>query len=489
MRHIPPFLKILPLVILGIVLGEWLVIDWWVAAIGAAVCTLSAYLLMSRKEGSLYAACAIILWSLATTELRTPYTIPEPDAPEILTATITSYPTTSSTSRWQRCDARVEFGGKERTIILHADTAIRLTISERGVLCGYLNPLPGGSYGRLMSRKGYVGELWATSEADWVPTGEKRTSLTILGRRMQHSMVERIERLGLGRDEEAVVSAMLTGWRGDMTPSLRRSYARSGSSHLLAISGLHMGLVAMLVLGCCWLLPIISRRGHIIRCAVAILIMLLYAFATGLSPSVLRATLMFCIAQLALAYGSAKSAINLLAAAASVMLLVNPNNLFDISFQLSFVAVVGIAIGFGPLMELSGATQSRRPLRALWGVVLVGLTSTIATLPLVGHTFSTVSLVGLFLNPFVIVTAEIIVLLGFIWVTLPLGFLQPIASVLIGGAAALQNRLVEGASGLSWAALEVELPAWLVVVCYLLMGAGVILSLVWKEKKVWKIGK
>jgi competence protein ComEC len=257
----------------------------------------------------------------------------------------------------------------------------------------------------------------------------------------------------------------------------------------LAISGLHVGLVAMLVLGFCWLLPIATRRGHILRSVVAILTMLLYAFATGLSPSVVRATLMFCTAQMALAYGSAKSSLNLLTAAATVMLIVNPNNLFDISFQLSFLAVVGITLGFGPLMELTGATHSRRPIRALWGVVIVGLTSTIATLPLVGHTFSTVSLVGIFLNPLVIVTAEIIVLLGFIWVTLPLGFLQPVASTLIQGAAELQNRLVEGAGSLSWAALEVEIPAWVVVLSYLLMATGIIVSLLWKEKKVWKIGR
>lgn len=487
MRSLPPFVKILPLIIAAILLGEVIELRWWVAAIGAALCTLYALLLEERKESSVIIAMAVVLWALATTELRKPHNVADPSRPSEYCATITSHPTLSG--RWQRCDADVLIDGQQRKIILRADTTITIHIGQQGTLYGYLNPLPEGSYGELMLRRGYVGQLWAGSREDWHPTGEQVGTIGIWGRECQQAMVERIERLSLADKEEAIVEAMLTGWRGDITPELRSSYSRAGSSHLLAISGLHIGLVAMLVWWLCWFVPITTRRGHIIRNIIASALILLYALFSGLSPSALRATIIFVVAQMALANGTSKSAINLLSGAASVMLIINPNNLYDISFQLSFVAVVGISLGYGPMMKYMGGEECHRWLRNLMGVVIVGLCSTIATLPLVAHTFSIVSLVGLFLNPLVILTAEIIVLLGFIWVTLPLDFLRPIMSTLIGGAAGLQNRLAEGAANLPWSALEVEIPRWIVTLCYLLMAAGIVVSLLWKERKVWRVGK
>lgn len=484
MRSLPPFLKILPLVIIGILLGEAIEVRWWVAALGAALCTLMAIRLKRESWGGVYIAAATLLWSLTATSLRHTPTIADPAHPAEYSATITSYPTTSGC--WQRCDAELDEWGE---IILWADTTLTLSIGERGTLWGYLNPLPEGSYGALMSRRGYVGQLWATSEEDWVPTGESVHSTLIAGRNLQHSLVERIERLDLPGDEEAVVEAMLVGWRGDVTHELRESYSRAGSSHLLAISGLHIGLVAMLIWWLCWLLPITSRKGHIVRNILATSLILLYTLLSGLSPSAVRAAIIFVVAQMALVYGTSKSAINLLTGAASVMLLLNPNNLYDISFQLSFVAVVGISLGYAPLMDMVAERGSRRWLRSLAGVVVVGLCSTVATLPLVAHTFSVVSLVGIFLNPLVILTAEIIVLLGFIWVTLPLDCLQSAMSSLIGGAASLQNRVVEGVAAMPWSALEVTMPHWVVVGSYLLMGVGIAVSLVWKDRKRWRVGK
>lgn len=483
MRNIAPFIKLLPFVILGILLGQVVTIRTWVVAIGAVLCTFMGYRLRSRWHGSLYTAVAVMLWALTTTSLRAPETITPTSTPQEFTATITSHPTLSG--RWQRCDGEILIEGESKKILLNIDTASYAVIGQRGTLYGYLNALPEGSYGDLMSRRGYVGQVWATQKGDWVATDEA-TSPTIATRRLQQSLVERIERLGLGEKEEAVVEAMLLGWRGGITREMREDYSRAGASHLLAISGLHVGIVAMLVWWLCWLLPLTSPRGHLTRNLIAIGVMLLYATITGLSPSVVRATLMFCTAQVALLYGSSKSALNLLAGAVTVMLLVNPNNLFDISFQLSVVAVVGIAIGFKPMMSVLGEGGSGW-LRTLKGVVVVGLCSTIATLPLVAHTFGTVSLVGIFLNPIVILTAEIIVLMGFIWVTLPLDFLAPLFRSLIGGAAELQNGVAEVASSLRWSAAEVNLPGWMVVVCYLLMAAGVVVAMIWKEKKEWKI--
>lgn len=484
MRHIPPFLKILPFVLLGIVLGRAIDVDVWWVVVGATISSLLGYLLRRLWAGELYTALAVILWALCATLIRTPQSIITDPTVVTLHTTITSTPYTSG--RWQRADGEVVVEGKSHKVLLCADTTLSLSLGEVGRGRGYLRPLPEGSYGRLMHHRGYIGTLYISSPTDWHSKGST-SSLTITARRVQHALSERIDRLGLGRSESAIVKAMLLGERSEIESSQRDDYSRAGASHLLAISGLHIGIVTMLVWWMCWLLPITGRRGHIVRNIISSLVMILYAFVTGLSPSVVRATVMFVVAQMALAYGTSRTSVGTLAGALTMMLLLNPNNLYDISFQLSAVAVIGIVLGFRPAMELFGGESGGRLRRTLTGVVVVGICSTLATLPLVAHTFGTMSLVGIFLNPIVILTAEIIVLGGFIWVSLPFGWLAPVAKAVIGTAAWLQNRVVEYAATLSWSAVEISLPEWVVVVCYVAMGAGVLYSMVYKERRKWRV--
>ncbi len=481
MCNLPPFLKILPFVVIGILLGGRITVAPLWLVVAAAGLTLCALLLRRKWVGECYIAAAIIVWAAAITILRTPHTIEKPSAPTEHHLTITTTP--STLGRWQRCEAKLRGGGEK--ILLRADTLVAISLGEQGAAWGYLNPLPEGSYGSLMARRGFLGTLYITSPTDWSPTGEAHT-LEITARRVQHNLASRIDSLHLGADERAVVKAMLLGERGEITPALRQSYSCTGTSHLLAISGLHAGIVAMVVWWLCWLLPLVGRRGHIVRNIVAMVAMVLYAFVTGLSPSVVRATVMFVVAQMALSYGSRTTSHNLLAAAVAMMLLVNPNNLYDVSFQLSVVAVTGIAIGYAPAMEVIGDT-SRRWLRWLWSVVVIGLCSTLATLPIVAHTFGVVSLVGLVLNPVVIVSAQIIVMCGLIWVTLPWGFWEPLARALIGGAAGLQNLVVEHTATLPRVAVESTIPRWVVLLTYGAMVVVVILAATNKKKREWKV--
>ena len=189
---------------------------------------------------------------------------------------------------------------------------------------------------------------------------------------------------------------------------------------------------------------------------------------------------MFCILQLSLAEGGGRSPLNVLCGALAVMLIANPNNLYDISFQLSAVAVSGIMLGYGPLMERMKSKW--RPVNWVWGVVLVGLCSTLATLPIVSNTFGVVAPAGIVLNPVVILTANVIVLGSLVWVLLPFDFLRGVFQFVVGGAAELQNRCVEVVSGWNWATLEVRLPDWLTIVCYVVM-VGVIVALPMAKKE------
>lgn len=141
---------------------------------------------------------------------------------------------------------------------------------------------------------------------------------------------------------------MTAGDRSGITPELRAAYSRSGLSHLLAVSGLHTGIVFALVNLLLWWLPLL-RRGHLLRNLLAAACIWIYVAAAGFPPSAVRAAVMFTMLQSALASASEYNGLNALAAAAFGMLLWNPAWLGDISFQLSFAAVAAILAWGVPL--------------------------------------------------------------------------------------------------------------------------------------------
>lgn len=116
---------------------------------------------------------------------------------------------------------------------------------------------------------------------------------------------------------------MTAGDRRSLSPALRAAYSRSGTSHLLAVSGLHVGIVFLLANLLLWWLPLF-RHGHILRNIAVILLIWLYAATTGFPPSVVRAALMFSVLQFALASSSEYVGMNTLAGVAFVMLLSIP---------------------------------------------------------------------------------------------------------------------------------------------------------------------
>lgn len=479
-----PFVKILPLVVVGIVLGEAIDVRWWVTALAAAVC-LAGGVIFRNKSGisNTYTAFAILFVAMTTTTLRTtPLDLPY-DHPIECTATIVTIPTLNG--HRHRCEGRVELAEGVRTVEINADTALHARLGERLALRTILRELPEGSYGELLKRRGISGRCYVDHKEDWSPLERENKGGGIAFARAQEWLLGRFDRLGLEDNTDAICRAMAFGHRGDMSRTLRTNYSRAGAAHLLAISGLHIGIVAMLVWALCGLLPLASQRGHIWRNVICAAVMVGYALFTGGSPSVIRATLMFCIVQLALIDGGGRSALNVLCGALAVMLVANPNNLYDISFRLSAAAVGGIMLGYGPLMELMKSKW--RALNWVWGVVIVGLCSTLATLPIVSNTFGVVAILGVVLNPVVILTANVIVLGSLVWVLLPIDFLGGVFRFVVGGAAELQNRCVEVVSSWDWAVAEVGIPAWLTVVCYVAMVALVAtLPMAKMEKRVWK---
>lgn len=476
--RVVPLLRALVPMTAGVVFGTLVPVPLYVWITAAVVCALSAWLTLHlRAFPTLYVTLAILFFGAALAHAHTP----EPVVPQskrvwmevLLTDNPTrregarSAPAHGVVTRWQP-DGTTPSGkwrsARER-LLVSLDTMWRMTAGDRVVFRGYINPVSdtANSYSRLMRARGYTGRTYISqySRPTVTSTGTKTPGLW--AKKLQSTATSRLQRLQLPPDGIAVASAMTTGDRASITPTLRRAYSRTGASHLLAVSGLHVGIVFLIINALFYMLPL-ARGGHIAKNIAAVVAIWSYAVLSGGSPSAIRAAFMFTGAQIALAASQTRSPVNIMCGTATVMLAVRPGLLFDISFQLSFIAVAAIMAWFGPLYRLVASRW--RVLNALWATLLVGFTASVATMPLVSHTFGILSPAGIVLNPLVIITAHLTVVFSLLWIAAPVPWLESVFRWLVGGPAWLQNRTVELVSAVPGAAVEWTMPLWGVFAAY-----------------------
>ena len=214
--------------------------------------------------------------------------------------------------------------------------------------------------------------------------------------------------IGLSDDEMAVAVAMALGDKSRITNDLRDIYSISGASHVLALSGLHLGIIYMLfsvLLG--------VRRRSVLREVLIILGIWSYALFTGLSPSVVRASLMITVYSFVGLVGRDRMSLNALSFTAIVMLLSNPLCLYDVGFQMSFLAVMAILIFYKPLYALVPAAflEQHRWAKWVWAMVVVSCSAQLGVAPLTAYYFGRFSTYFLLTNFFVIPLATVILYL------------------------------------------------------------------------------
>ena len=438
-----PMVKLLAPFAAGIALAGTYELPLWFLA-GAFVCTGVVALLL--RSGA--AAAAMLLTAgFAAAQLRTPEVSVPREVYTLYEIVVEGFPV--ERARYSSADAVVtawrnpadgHWNASDARIRLYADSLTELRAGERIRCRGTVRPFRGGaeSYRRLMERRGYAGTLWIGERA-------------ILDRKMLHAAnlhrraVERLERLPMKPEARAVVEAMAAGERRGIPADLRTAYSRSGLSHLLAVSGLHTGIVFVVINVLLWWLPLL-RRGHLLKNILAAAAVWLFVAAAGFPPSAVRAAVMCTLLQTALASASEYVGMNALATAAFGMLLWNPNWIGDISFQLSFLAVAGILVWGVPLCRR--CRTRRRWLNAVIDAYLIGLTATLATAPLVSHVFGVVPLAGLLINPAAILIAGVVVFGGALWMLLPVGWLAPLFGAVTGKAAEAINFLARATAAL-----------------------------------------
>ncbi len=306
-------------------------------------------------------------------------------------------------------------------------------------------------YAQYLARRGVRCVVWAdrpeavqhTGRRVWLPWREWRAKL--------RDVCDATLRSTLSPQTLPLARTLLLGDRSGVTDQVRQAFVESGTMHLLAISGLHVGILASLF----WCLARLFNLPNARAACLVGLAVATYAFVTDVRPPVLRASLLLALATGAVVWGRPVLSVNLLGATACVLLWLSPTDVFDPGAQLSFLAVLALLWAASAGRARREARGARRVFELGWrGVVRqwAGWTTRwlseayrmsgavwLATAPLVAYWFNVVSPVGLLLNVLLIPLVVLTLWLGFL--LLLCGPVVPFAARPVGVAF---DRLLRG---------------------------------------------
>ena len=168
-------------------------------------------------------------------------------------------------------------------------------------------------------------------------------SITDYAETIREALNKRLQKLPFKPIELAFIKALLLGQRQDITADVYEDYAKAGAVHILAISGLHIGIL-LLILQFIMKPLLYFRHGKFVRLLLILCVLWSFAIIAGLSPSVVRAVMMFSMFAIVRGLKRTSNSLNTLAVSAFILLLVRPEFCFDVGFQLSYAAVASIII-------------------------------------------------------------------------------------------------------------------------------------------------
>jgi competence protein ComEC len=228
---------------------------------------------------------------------------------------------------------------------------------------------------------------------------------------VRRSLLDQIDRT-VGGDEGEFLKGLLIGERSGLSYSLRDAFVRSGTAHVLAVSGSNVAVIAAIVL----LLLQFVRANRWVRAVLTCVAVVFYMLLTGGQPPVVRAGIMAIVLLGAGLVQERPNTLNSLGIAAGLILLLDPRQLFDVGFELSFAAVFSIVLLYPPMRtridRWTAGLWMRRLARPPLRLVALSLAATIGTLPLSAMWFGSVSIIGLLANIVVVPAVGVSVVLG-----------------------------------------------------------------------------
>jgi len=250
------------------------------------------------------------------------------------------------------------------------------------------------------------------NSGEWLKIGNSQNKLFSLTYQISGYLGNVIDESNLNEKNKSIAKALLIGQKDDLDKEVLRTYSSAGAMHVLAVSGLHVGIVMMILM---FILKPIKRvkQGKLFFIFTVLFGVWFYAFVTGLSPSVLRSSLMFSFIVVGKELERETSVYQSIFVSALLLLLFDPFVLFKVGFQLSYLAVLGVVYIQPKLYRL--IYTKHKFLDYLWQISSVSIAAQISTFPLGLYYFHQFPNFFLVSNLVVIPLAGIILVLGILY--------------------------------------------------------------------------
>jgi competence protein ComEC len=344
----------------------------------------------------------------------------------------------------------------------------------------------GFDYAKYMFKQGIIYSAYSSGN-NWIKADSgKITFIEKVGFTCKTSLLNLLKKAGLKGNDFAVASALTIGYRADLDKEIRQAYSTTGTTHILAVSGMHVGLLYF-VLG--FFLGFLDKfkPGKIMKPVLLIGIVWFYAFLSGLCPSILRSALMITFIGFGQTLGRQSFIFNSIAGSAFLLLLFDPLQVADVGFQLSYSAVIGIVIFYPYIYKWFQFKNVF--LDQVWQLTSVSIAAQLLTFPLTVYYFKQFPILFILSNILAIpistiamYAALLLVCVSFIPFTIQIiGFvLKVMVNLLNLTVLWIEHIPYSYVSGLSFSATEVVLWYFLIVnfSLFLIMRKGLFLMMV-----------
>ncbi len=264
-------------------------------------------------------------------------------------------------------------------------------------------------YRRFLRTKGISIQAYVKTGQWEIISRNEQNPLVALALSLRKSLLDIFRNNKMEGREFAVGAALLLGYVDEIDPRLIKEYSATGAMHILSVSGMHVGIIFVVLEK---LLAFLKRfkYGIAIKTSLVILFIWFYAMLTGLSPAVLRAAAMLSLVAIGNSFQRSPDILNTLAASVLLLLIWNPCYLMDVGFQLSYLAVGGIILLNKSLYNLF--QPDNWFIDQVWAIMAVSLSAQIATFPLSLYYFHQFPNYFMITNILVVPLSSLIIYIG-----------------------------------------------------------------------------